>query len=77
MAGENELTHIRIRNAAVKKIAFGEGKIEMTFIALATELEAEREDLDEASAPTFFADVKIVGERKQAMLIVAPRPKED
>lgn len=61
-------THIRIHKAGVKKIALGEGVVEITVKALATDVEATRDDLDEASSPTFFAEVDITGETQQLSL---------
>jgi hypothetical protein len=62
-------TRIDLHKAGVKKIALGEGVVEITLKALASDVDASREDLDEASAPTFFAEVEITGQRQQATLI--------
>jgi hypothetical protein len=61
-------TRIRIQKAMVKKIALGDGAVEITLKAMADDVLADRDDLDAASSPTFLANVAIDGERQQLEL---------
>jgi len=69
-------TEIELTGATIKKVELKDGLFGIQLECVATNATATREDLDEASFPTFRADVTIRGDKQQLTLQTGGKPKE-